>query len=129
MDTQSSLGDILNSLMQNPEIMKTVLSLTKEDSADSEKPEDSAPKAEENEADSGFSIPPEILSKLPQMMSALSGMGSPMKKGGEDSSSNARRKALLLSLKPFLSEKRCSVIDGLLQFEGLYGVLDSFKGK
>ena len=29
MDTQGSLGDILNSLMQNPEIMKTVHSFAK----------------------------------------------------------------------------------------------------
>lgn len=126
MDTQGSLGDILNSLMQNPEIMKTVRSFTNGDSQDSKEEEPIA--TEGNNSASDFQIPPEILSKLPAMMSALSGMGGISKSGSGDDP-KADKKELLRALKPFLSEKRCSVIDSLLQFEGLYGVLDSLKGK
>ena len=122
MDTQGSLGDILNSLMQNPEIMKTVRSFANDSK------EEEPPSAEGNNSASDFQIPPEILSKLPSMMSALSGMGGISKSDSGDDP-KADRKELLRALKPFLSEKRCSVIDSLLQFEGLYGVLDSLKGK
>ena len=57
------------------------------------------------------------------MMSAFT---SAPDKGG---SHHSDRKELLRALKPFLSEKRCSVIDGILQFEGLAGVLDAFIAK
>ena len=121
MDSQGALGDIINSLLNNPEIMKTVSTLAKSQTApvDSE----AEPKAEEKNPDEGISIPPELLSSLPQMMSAFT---SAPDKGG---SHHSDRKELLRALKPFLSEKRCSVIDGILQFEGLAGVLDAFIAK
>lgn len=128
MDSQASLGDIINSLMQNPEIMKTVSTLakgqtdTKVEEVQTQQPDgDSAEKT----ASEGFSIPPELLSSLPQMMSALSSSQTVGKEGDRAS----QRKELLRALRPFLSEKRCSVIDGILQFEGLAGVLDAFKAK
>ena len=129
MDTQGSLGDILNSLMQNPEIMKTVQSFAKGEGSDSQK-EEVPSVSEVNAPGADFQIPPEILSKLPAMMSALSGMGmGGIPKIDSKDGPKADRKELLRALRPFLSEKRCSVIDSLLQFEGLYGVLDSLKGK
>ncbi|MBQ2729280.1 MAG: hypothetical protein IJF69_00735 [Clostridia bacterium] len=132
MDTSSGLSDILSSLIQNPEVMKAVSSITNEASK-----KDEAPPAEKKAegSDTGeFSIPPELLAKLPQMMSALSGSSSLLSAvGGEKkedgSHSQGQRKELLRALKPFLSEKRCAVIDGLLQFEGLAGVLSAFQNK
>ena len=127
MDSQSSLGDIINSLMQNPEIMKTVSDLAKgqADTKQEEVQPSSESDSSENTASEGFSIPPELLSSLPQMMSALSSSPAVIKDGDRAS----QRKELLRALRPFLSEKRCSVIDGILQFEGLAGVLDSFRAK
>ena len=112
MDSQGALGDIINSLLNNPEIMKTVSTLARGQSESESEPD----KTDEKE---NIQIPPELLSSLPQMMSALS--------SSKKDSQNSKRKELLLALKPFLSEKRCSVIDGILQFEGLAGMLDALK--
>jgi len=139
MDNQSSLGDILNSLLQNPEVMKAVSSIAKDTvaaapSEDAVSKEETATSTEpplKNEGDT-LSIPPELLSKLPQIMQALSGFGASLpstgKSEGKTSTAKNHRKELLRAIKPFLSEKRCSMIDGFLQFEGLWGILDSFMG-
>ena len=126
MDSQGALGDIIASLMSNPEIMKTVTQI-----ANNQGPQKSddikEEKTQENEEEpTGFSIPPDIMKNLPEMMSMLSGAGIPSHNKGEKHHPS-QRKELLCALKPFLSAKRCSVIDGILQFEGLAGVLDVFK--
>lgn len=112
MDSQGALGDIINSLLNNPEIMKTVSTLAKGHEESEKEPE---------KTDSDIQIPEELLSGMPQLISAFASK----KAGGDDRAS--QRRALLSSLKPFLSEKRCSLIDGILQFEGLAGVLDAFR--
>ena len=92
-------------------------------------------KKEESEGDAGFTIPPELLKKLPQMMSLLSGSGLgasqvASENGGQQFGlTDKKRRALLSALKPYLSDKRCAVIDGLLQFEGLAGILSAFYEK
>ena len=132
MDTQNSFSDILSSLMQNPEIMKMVSSLSAQKSPE----EKDAPMDQKNDdpEKSDFSIPPELLASLPQMMSSLRGLSMPQSqaqnevRSQKDQKDNQRRE-LLYALKPFLSEKRCNMIDSLLQFEGLAGVLGSFSQK
>ena len=120
MDSQGALGDIINSLLNNPEIMKTVSDLAKSTSAEEAK---DTQKENSEKAAEGKTVSPELLSSLPQLMSTFA--SSPEKGGGH----NSDRKALLRALKPFLSEKRCDLIDGILQFEGLAGVLDAFIAK
>lgn len=133
MGEENALGDILNSLLQNPEIMKTVAALAGGGASDT-KDENSAVQQSNSPPDSqGISIPPDILSRLPQMLSALSSSditpklsapknGSSHTSAGTDAA-DGKRKDLLRALKPFLSEKRCAMIDGLLQFEGLAGII------
>ena len=119
--------------MNDPQIMSIAKNLfdnpnTKE--AQAVQPIEAPPTGE------GFSIPPDILAKLPQMMSALSsmGIGAPSPAGddkknasGNTKSKNHQRKALLSALRPYMSEKRCAVIDGLIQFEGLWDILGALN--
>ena len=123
MDSQGALGDIINSLVNNPEIMKTVSTLAKGQST-TEKADEARNKTDDAPPAAGIDIPPELLQGLPQMLSAFT---SSKKTEGDDRAS--QRKELLYSLKPFLSEKRRELIDGILQLEGLAGVLDAFKPK
>lgn len=63
-------------------------------------------------------ISPEILSKLPEIMSMLSaGMsGGDEKKGA---SRMADRKRLLTAMKPFLSENRRNAVDSIVNIAGI----------
>ncbi len=133
MDTGGGLSDVIASLMQNPEIMNMVSRVASESTVKKESvAEEAASESSATSAD--LTIPPELLSMLPQLMKSLSGSGL-LSQGSFGSNTKKRshsdnqRKALLLALKPFLSEKRCAVIDSLLQFEGLAGVLSAFQNK
>lgn len=104
----------------------------------------------QSSAAGSFSIPPELMSKLPQMISALSGMGLDPAKlmsaassfGGTASHGQGKnaeagfaddkrrhnekqRKALLNSLRPYLNEKRRGIVDNMLKLEGLTGLLET----
>lgn len=71
------------------------------------------------------SIPPEMMAKLPQMMTALAPLVSSMKeegaapqeKGKEKSGADdsEKRKKLLMALRPYLSENRRDALDGILK--------------
>ena len=66
------------------------------------------------------SIPPEMLSKLPQMLSALSPLiKDGGKKKGEDKGSSGdeaeKRRRLLLALKPYLSDSRREAVDSIMK--------------
>lgn len=63
-------------------------------------------------------ISPEILSKLPEIMSALSAGTS----GGDErkgASRMADRKRLLTAMKPFLSENRRNAVDSIVNIAGI----------
>ena len=110
MELPSGLGDVLSSLMANPEVMKAVSSIALE-TAKGDDGQKSAPAPSQDD---------EPKAALPAFT-------------GESHSSNNskddRRRALLSALKPYLSPKRCAVIDSLLQFEGLAHVLGVFDPK
>ena len=132
MDSATGFSEILSSLMQNPEITKLVSSLA----ADSKKSEAEPAADVAPDSSPALSISPEMMGQIMNMASALSSGA----KGREKESSaapvshslsvsrDAQRSALLRALKPFLSERRRSLIDGLLQLEGLWGVLGAFRG-
>lgn len=63
-------------------------------------------------------LSPELLSRLPQIMSMLS---SGSKEGGssKDSSHLADRKRLLQALRPFLSEHRREAVDSIVNIAGI----------
>lgn len=104
----------------------------------------------QNSAAGSFNIPPELMSKLPQMISALSGMGldpaklmsaassfggAPAQRQKENAEAGfadakgrhneKQRKALLNSLRPYLNEKRRGIVDNMLKLEGLTGLLET----
>ena len=104
----------------------------------------------QNSAAGSFNIPPELMSKLPQMISALSGMGldpaklmsaassfggAPAQRQRENAEAGfadakgrhneKQRKALLNSLRPYLNEKRRGIVDNMLKLEGLTGLLET----
>lgn len=63
-------------------------------------------------------ISPELLSKLPEIMSALSAGTS----GGDErkgASRMADRKRLLTAMKPFLSENRRNAVDSIVNIAGI----------
>lgn len=104
----------------------------------------------QNSAAGSFNIPPELMSKLPQMISALSDMGldpaklmsaassfggAPAQRQKENAEAGfadakgrhneKQRKALLNSLRPYLNEKRRGIVDNMLKLEGLTGLLET----
>ena len=120
------LSALISSVLQNPEITGILSSMGMNSRKASDTPEDIPPKNSEG----SISIPPEIMAKLPQMMSALSGISGISKK--EESSpsptgKDSQRSALLKALRPYLSERRRSVIDGMLGMESVAKVLGTLK--
>lgn len=113
------LPEILQNLMKSPEIGNILSSMK------SEKQEASVPSP-----DGGFSLPPDLMEKLPSVISALSGIGlgstpafSPPKNSG-----GQQRKALLKALRPYLSPKRQTVVDSLIGLDGLTGLFSAVSG-
>lgn len=62
-------------------------------------------------------INPEMMSKLPEILSVLSSQKSPL------SSENNQQTALLLAIRPYLSEHRRELIDSFIRFDRLGSIL------
>lgn len=131
-DFSQSLSETLSRLMESPEIAGIMSSL--QGSATANGNGNEADKEKAADAGSGISIPPDIMEKLPSVISALSGMGigstapqGNIPKGQEKpkSTGDKQRKALLSSLRPYLNPHRQSIIDNMLRIEGLAGLLSS----
>ena len=140
-ETGGDLSGMLASLMENPEIRSLITSLSPASAAagDGEAPNETTPALPAETGASGAgeeaaklpAIPPELLLKLPALLSALSGGAhSPEQKpasGGEgDAKESAatpgedvHRTALLQALRPYLNSKRRAVVDGMLQLGDL----------
>ena len=119
------LSALISSVLQNPEITGIISSMGIND----QKASDSAQNTPQNDTEASLSIPPEIMAKLPQMMSALSGISGLSQKEGTSPKNerDAQRSALLKALRPYLSDRRRSVIDGMLSLEGVAKVLGTLK--
>lgn len=132
MKEENDFGAILSSLLSNKEVMAAVSSIAKGE--ETEKPKEMEAEGEP-QATSGFSLSPELLSALPQVMSTLSGTGllsslkPPSSQGKAHGKDQKSKKALLYALKPFLCEKRCALIDTLVQLEGLFSLLGARSDK
>lgn len=83
-------------------------------------------------------ITPEMMQKLPQMMSALAplmgGAGKEKSSGGsaKDGHEGEKRKRLLAALRPYLSDGRRDAVDQILkvtEMTDLLGTLGDMKGK
>lgn len=169
-DNLSGIGDALRSVMSSPEFSEILSAVSKGAKTEESQTEDdnggaavnasaiqtqkeATPTAQDNQGGkSSLSIPPDILDKLPSMLSALSGMGLDPSKlmsaaasfgsaapslapSGKESGENARRndarrnekqrKALLTSLRPYLNERRRGIVDNMMKLEGLTGLLET----
>lgn len=68
-------------------------------------------------------LPPDLIGKLPALMSAL----GPMIGGGSGSAGKDDKTALLLALKPYMSPQRCDAIDKLIMFARLGQILQQLR--
>lgn len=141
------LSQILQQLLENPEI-SNLLSTLKSDTqksisdtdTDASQSTESETHAETENAESEEtaqqavpSLSPEMLAKLPAVLSVLSGIGAGKSAAdsgqqNEDDTAkplpdtagdDAHRKALLRALRPYLNPKRRSVVDSMLQLGDL----------
>ena len=149
-DVNGDFSQVLRQLMEKPEISNLIASLKSEtDSASkTDTSSDASAQADANTEDikdetkteekaaqvQTPSLSPEMLAKLPAIMSMLSGMGigatdtgqkdgGVPKEEGEEAkkagSDDAQRKALLRALRPYLNPKRRTVVDSMLQLGDL----------
>lgn len=92
---------------------------------------------EETKAPAVPAITPEMMQKLPQMMSALAplvgGKGEGKSSGGKkELNEGEKRKRLLSALRPYLSDNRRDALDQVLkvtEMTDLLGTLGDMKGK
>ena len=94
--------------------------------------------AEEQKNPAMPAITPEMMQKLPQMMSALAplvgGAGKEKSSGGsaKEGHEGEKRKRLLAALRPYLSDGRRDAVDQILkvtEMTDLLGTLGDMKGK
>ena len=70
-----------------------------------------------------LALPPELLGKLPMLMSAI----APMMGGKGEGAVKDSKTALLLALKPYMSPQRCDAIDKLITFARLSDILRQLR--
>lgn len=80
-------------------------------------------------------VTPEMMAKLPQMMSALAPLVGSAKKADSDkkeegrtnSADSEKRKKLLMALRPYLSENRRDAVDGILKMTEMTDLLGGLQ--
>jgi len=132
----------LESLLANPELLRTLGSVIGGLSKASSEPTDTdtestpaaalpAPPPQSADGLSSLLSNPEMMEKLPSIMAALGPMlasrpSNPTAPPQKPGPSNDRDR-LLLSLKPFLSPARCEAIDTMIRIAGLGQVLQQMN--
>ncbi|MBQ4043886.1 MAG: hypothetical protein IJD06_07820 [Clostridia bacterium] len=80
-------------------------------------------------------VTPEMMAKLPQMMSALAPLVGSAKKadsekkeeGRTNAADSEKRKKLLMALRPYLSENRRDAVDGILKMTEMTDLLGGLQ--
>lgn len=80
-------------------------------------------------------VTPEMMAKLPQMMSALAPLVGSAKKADSDKKEEGRtntadsekRKKLLMALRPYLSDNRREAVDGILKMTEMTDLLGGLQ--
>ena len=128
MDKSNGSDDIskmIESLMADEKFGEILASVKESFSTNANNKESSLDsKAEEHEQAVSTALPalsPEIMSKLPSIISMISGSSDDCEsKTGTDL---ADRKCLLQALRPFLSQKRREAVDSILNVAGIADLL------
>ena len=114
MDDQQNGEDVLLRLLDDPEVLAAA---------------DDSELTQENAVPTGAgtgilsALPPELLGKLPMLMSAI----APMMGGKGEGAVKDSKTALLLALKPYMSPQRCDAIDKLITFARLSDILRQLR--
>ena len=119
-DNTPDMSQLLGKLMSDEKFNELVKSVKTSISADVEDATSALPETSaetESVPSSDVSMPtlsPELISRLPEIMGMLSDSG-----GKQGSSRIEDRKRLLNAMKPFLSEKRRSAVDSIVNIAGI----------
>lgn len=121
-DSTPDMSELIGRLMADEKFGELLQSVRSSISADVDNADPPAEEtAAENTSDETPPVPaipalsPELISKLPEIMGMLSPDGGG-KKGG---SKMEDRKRLLNAMKPFLSEKRRTAVDSIVNIAGI----------
>lgn len=127
-----AIQGIIGTLMSNPELMKNIIGMLGNQNGEGSKDnaeaagEDDGIGEEEAAAEEAAvstssvpSVPPELISKLPMLLSLLGGSSAPKSKR------EAEREALLSAMKPFLSPSRAESIEKIIKISRLGDILTS----
>ena len=125
-----AIQGIIGTLMSNPELMKNIIGMLgnqigeddgigEEEVAEESAAENSAAEEAAISTPSVPSVPPELISKLPMLLSLLGGSSAPKSKR------EAEREALLSAMKPFLSPSRAESIEKIIKISRLGEILTS----
>ena len=120
----NDLSEIIGKLMADENFGKVLDAVKKSYSANAENDQSpsaelSQPAPQQSETSPESAIPalsPELMSKLPSIMSMLSGNVSA---GGKSHSRMDDRKKLLYALKPFLSQRRRDAVDSIVNIASI----------
>lgn len=131
LPSSEALQGMIGTLMSNPDLMKNILGVIgnlnlEEKKNDTEKSGIVPSTEQKNEETSPAStiplgaIPPELMSKLPLILSLLGGGDIKPK-----SQSEINREALLCAMKPYLSPSRAETIEKIIKISRLGDLLGS----
>ncbi|MBQ7379059.1 MAG: hypothetical protein IJW70_05195 [Clostridia bacterium] len=109
-EQQSSKEDMLLRILEDPEVVAAGQN------------EDETAAISTSSQGAPLALPPELLGKLPMLLSAIGPMMGDKGGKGKDSKS-----ALLLALKPYMSPQRCDAIDKLITFNRLSEILRQLR--
>ena len=144
----SGLPDIIKELMGSPQMTDILKSIA---------PTQSEPAPSEKKGADAISLPPDLMDKLPGVISALrdAGIGPPAKEDASQSAnelediaakipqamsvisnlkskppetSSKNRKALLTALKPYMGDRKRAAIDTMLSVDSMTEVLQMMMG-
>jgi len=123
------LSEMMQKLLSDPAAVSAAKELASKLAGESAPQGAEAPKEEPKPADadmgnmlSSVLNNPEIMSKMPQMLSSLSALQNPAPKTPTDS-----RSALLCALKPYLSDGRAQNVDNIIKIIQIIDLFSTLK--
>ncbi len=130
LPSAEALQGMIGTLMANPDLMKNIIGALGNTAIKDSDDQNSTPTAENEEkeksdtaqanANLAGALSPELMSKLPVILSLLGG-----NRPAPKSKSEADREALLCALKPYLSRERVETVEKIIQISRLGDLLGS----